>query len=148
MYVLVANMIIYTTIRKSQYERLFYNQQASMTEIDEGAYSQRSEATAEARVTVKAPVKSVVAQPKPVVSQPAKPSTPAPAKPVETEEAEDLKVKLERIETDDIVYHKKFGKGEVIKINKNEKFIHVKFMLGEKKFMFPDAFLMGFLELL
>lgn len=29
----------------------------------------------------------------------------------------------------------------------NEKFIHVKFALGEKKFVFPDAFLMGFLEL-
>ena len=31
---------------------------------------------------------------------------------------------------------------------KNEKFIHVKFTLGEKKFVFPDAFLMGFLEIL
>ena len=42
--------------------------------------------------------------------------------------------------------HKKFGKGTVVKINKNEKFIHIKFTLGEKKFIFPDAFLMGFLE--
>lgn len=49
---------------------------------------------------------------------------------------------------EDLVHHKKFGKGEVVKINKNEKFIFIKFMLGEKKFIFPDAFLMGFLELL
>ena len=55
-------------------------------------------------------------------------------------------MRLERIEAGDIVYHKKFGKGEVVKINKNEKFIYVKFMLGEKKFMFPGAFLDGFLE--
>ena len=48
-------------------------------------------------------------------------------------------------EAGDIVYHMKFGKGKVVKINKNEKFIYVKFMLGEKKFMFPNAFLMGFL---
>ena len=32
-------------------------------------------------------------------------------------------------------------------INKNEKLIHIKFTLGEKKFIFPDAFLMGFLEM-
>jgi hypothetical protein len=46
---------------------------------------------------------------------------------------------------DNIVYHKKFGKGTVAKLNKNEKFIYIKFALGEKKFVYPDAFLMGFL---
>ena len=40
----------------------------------------------------------------------------------------------------------KFGKGTVVKINKNEKFIHTKFTAGEKKFIYPDAFIMGFLE--
>ncbi|MDY4562011.1 MAG: GIY-YIG nuclease family protein [Candidatus Cryptobacteroides sp.] len=134
-----------TTIRKSQYEKLFYNQQASMSEVDEGAYTQRSETDTEPRVAVKTPVKLVVVQPKPIVSQPIRPVTTAVAKPVHNDEAEDLKARLEKIETGDIVYHKKFGKGKVVKINKNEKFIYVKFMLGEKKFMFPDAFLMGFL---
>ena len=42
---------------------------------------------------------------------------------------------------------KKFGKGDIVKINKNEKFIYVKFWGGEKKFIFPDAFKMGFLEI-
>lgn len=135
-----------TTIRKSQYEKLFYNQQASMSEVNEGAYTQISESTTEPRVTVKTPVKSVVAQPKPVVAQPVKTAASEVAKPVHTDEAEDLKARLEKIETGDIVYHKKFGKGEIVKINKNEKFIYVKFMLGEKKFMFPGAFLDGFLE--
>ena len=135
-----------TTIRKSQYERLFYNQQSSMSEVDEEAYTQRSETATEPRVTVKTPVKSVVAQSKPVVAQPVKPAASEVTKPVHTEEAEDLKARLEIIAAGDIVYHKKFGKGEVVKINKNEKFIYVKFMLGEKKFIFPDAFLMGFLE--
>lgn len=59
---------------------------------------------------------------------------------------QDLEAKLETIGIDSTVIHKKFGKGMVVKINKNEKFIHVKFTLGEKKFIFPDAFLMGFLE--
>ena len=45
-----------------------------------------------------------------------------------------------------IVHHKKFGEGRVVKIINNEKFIHVKFTIGEKKFVYPDAFMMGFLE--
>ena len=134
-----------TTIRKSQYEKLFYNQQASMSEVDEEAYTQRSETTTEPQVAVKAPAKPAVVQPKPVVAQPVKTTASEVAKPTHTDEAEDLKARLEKIEAGDIFYHKKFGKGEIVKINKNEKFIYVKFMLGEKKFMFPDAFLMGFL---
>ncbi len=63
-----------------------------------------------------------------------------------TQTIHDLETKLESIGVDNNVIHKKFGKGTVVKINKNEKFIHVKFTLGEKKFIFPDAFLMGFLE--
>lgn len=58
----------------------------------------------------------------------------------------DLDAKLETNCVDSTVIHKKFGKGTVVKINKNKKFIHIKFTLDEKKFIFPDAFLMGFLE--
>ena len=35
---------------------------------------------------------------------------------------------------------------ECVVVGKIDKFIHVKFTLGEKKFVFPDAFLQGFLE--
>ncbi len=94
-----------TTIRRTEYEKLFYNQQSSMTNIDYGSYS-RSDVSEE----VKRP-----------------------------------EAKLETIGVGSSVLHKKFGKGVVAKINKNEKFIYVKFMLGEKKFIFPDAFVMGFL---
>ena len=47
----------------------------------------------------------------------------------------------------DILVHKKFGTDKVVRMNKNEKFIHVRFLEGEKKFVFPDAFLSGFLSL-
>ena len=63
----------------------------------------------------------------------------------EKQAVQDLETKLESIGIDSTVLHKKFGKGTVVKINKNEKFIHIKFTLGEKKFIFPDAFQMGFL---
>jgi hypothetical protein len=60
----------------------------------------------------------------------------------------DIKAQLDALTMDSIVHHKKFGKGTIVKLNKNEKFIHIKFALGEKKFVYPDVFLMGFLELI
>ena len=65
-----------------------------------------------------------------------------------TKEDSDLKKQLEKLAVDSTVVHKKFGKGTVVKINKNEKFIYVRFALGEKKFMFPSAFLSGFLKIM
>ena len=49
----------------------------------------------------------------------------------ESQTMHDLEAKLESIAIDSTVIHKKFGKGSVVKINKNEKFIHIKFTLGE-----------------
>ncbi|MBR2458492.1 MAG: hypothetical protein IKB39_04175 [Bacteroidaceae bacterium] len=65
----------------------------------------------------------------------------------ESQTEEELRERLDTIRAGSKVIHKKFGKGDVVKINKNEKFIYVRFWGGEKKFIFPDAFLMGFLEM-
>ena len=45
-----------------------------------------------------------------------------------------------------IVIHKTFGEGTVTKIDKAQKHICVKFVVGEKTFIFPDAFKNGFLR--
>ena len=138
-----------TTIRKTQYERLFYNQQSSMSAIDYSTYTQTTESPKEVRPVNREIAKPAAVQPKPAVStQPTKPLVVPVSKPEPASGPDDLRARLEKIEVEDLVHHKKFGKGEVVKINKNEKFIFIKFMLGEKKFIFPDAFLMGFLELL
>ena len=140
-----------TTIRKTQYEKLFYNQQSSMSEVDYSAYSRNSEVAEEKRAEQqRTAVKVERPQPKPVVQpQPTRSAVPAsPKSSVAPNNAEfDLKTQLESLAVDSTVLHKKFGRGTVVKINKNEKFIHIKFTLGEKKFIFPDAFLMGFLEM-
>ena len=65
----------------------------------------------------------------------------------ESQTEDELRERFDTIRAGSKVIHKKFGKGDVVKINKNEKFIYVKFWGGEKKFIFPDAFLMGFLEM-
>lgn len=138
-----------TTIRKTQYERLFYNQQSSMSAIDHSTYTQTTESPKEVRPVNRETVKPAAVQAKPAVAtQPTKPLVVPVSKPESASGSDDLRARLEKIEVEDLVHHKKFGKGEVVKINKNEKFIFIKFMLGEKKFIFPDAFLMGFLELL
>lgn len=110
-----------TTIRRTQYERLFYNQQSSAAgEV----YSAQEPAAA--------PRKSAGA-----VSGYAVPAiSPKPS-------ASGISIKA-----GDTVLHKKFGKGEVVRLDRNGKYIFVKFALGrEKKFIFPDAFTVGFLEL-
>ena len=136
-----------TTIRMTQYEKLFYNQQSSMSDIDYSAYSKSSQPGEDKRAEhQKTAVKAEQIQTNIVQPQTAK-STAVTKSSHETKAGQNLESKLETIGIDSIVIHKKFGKGTVIKINKNEKFIHIKFTLGEKKFIFPDAFLTGFLEM-
>ena len=124
-----------TTIRKTQYEKLFYNQQSSMTAVDSNSYSSQ-------------PViaKVVREESKPIFQQPAK-ETVTVVPPSKPQPPQDVEVQLEAVDVDSVVVHKKFGRGIVVRIDKNVKFIHVKFAFGEKKFIFPDAFLMGFLEI-
>lgn len=46
-----------------------------------------------------------------------------------------------------IVIHAKFGEGKIIKKLSNGKYITVAFAAGEKNFVFPDSFAVGFLRL-
>ena len=140
-----------TTIRREQYERLFYNQQTSMTTVDSSSYL-RVENDAESKPKAKRMSPEVPPMRKPIVSSHLVAAEPAPEplRPMVDEDqatdVEALKERLASLEAGDSVVHIKFGTGKVVRMNKNEKFIHVRFLEGEKKFIFPDAFLMGFLE--
>ncbi len=169
-----------TTIRRTQYERLFYNQQASMTEVDYTSYTRVAEDSEEKKrpatragevrlMSTSKPVsasQSVLVVPPNPVAQPIlatqpnlatqpKPTTqtnPVKSVPVSVSQPQpsiepDLEAKLATLAPGSIVIHKKFGEAKVVKIDKSAKFIHIKFFtLGEKKFLFPDAFYQGFLE--
>ena len=126
-----------TTIRKSQYEKLFYNQQDSMNEVENSVYSKSVEAVEDKRNKTKTDVNTQVVKPAAVTQT-------TSSRPFDKNA--ELMAKLERVTVGSIVSHKKFGKGTVVKLNNNDKYIYIKFALGEKKFVFPDAFLMGFLE--
>ena len=174
-----------TTIRKEQYEKLFYNQQSSMTQVASDSYSKGTETVNKKQTeqgttkyeklfysrqssmtqvasdsyskgteivnkkqTEQGTTKALQPHSVPIVqSRSVNELTTAKSPSVQsTKEDSDLKKRLEKLAVDSTVVHKKFGKGTVVKINKNEKFIYVRFALGEKKFIFPDAFQMRFLE--
>jgi hypothetical protein len=149
-----------TTIRRTQYEKLFYSQQSSMTDVDYGVYSRQTEDTDTRRVESGAREKRLathVREEQVKYESKVKASTETVAVPAITPQQvqsqkpalseDELKLKLESLVVDSTVIHKKFGEGKVIKFNRGEKFVYVKFWGGEKKFIYPDAFLMGFLEM-
>ena len=59
----------------------------------------------------------------------------------------EIEEKLKKLTVGSNVRHKKFGEGQVTKISTNDKSIHVMFSIGEKRFVYPDAFHMEFLEI-
>ena len=145
-----------TTIRKTQYEKLFYNQQASMSDVDASVYSKPAEVVMHRSEEEKQKNKEEFARVREYNVQPAASSRAAePAvstgqsksvsSPLGGNEGGLLEAKLATLDVNSRVLHPKFGAGIVV--SKTDKFIHVKFTLGEKKFIFPDAFLMGFLEM-
>jgi hypothetical protein len=130
-----------TTIRRTQYEKLFYNQQSSMTSIDKNAYASVSEPSSrKIENKTEAPVI------KHREEKSSFPTTKVRMDEVHQQLQEKDMDKFTALSEGSIVHHKKFGEGRVVKIINNEKFIHVKFTIGEKKFVYPDAFMMGFLE--
>ena len=122
-----------------------------MSDVDTSVYSKyvepvtaRSEAQKQANKEEFARVREYNTQPiatpraaEPVVSS-------QTTKPTASQAEQVLKAKLEALTEGSTVLHTKFGRGVVV--SKTDKFIHIKFTHGEKKFVLPDAFLMGFLE--
>ena len=131
-----------TVIRREEYERLFYNQQATMTAPDfaEAIPEDFEPVADEIAATDETEEESV---------QTAAPSSFAQsvyttvAKPAEKEDEPDLSA----VTVGSLVIHPKFGEGKVVKIDKRSKYIHVVFSVGEKTFGLYNAFKMGFLRL-
>lgn len=141
-----------TVVRRAEYEQLFYNQQATMEapliipvpEIEEiPVPAQKPVTTAPKTTTVIKPTTTTPRTTPSVTAQygvkPAAPTT-QPAAKVEEFVAPD-------VQDGSVVLHKTFGEGTVTKIDKAQKHIRVTFAVGEKTFIFPDAFKMGFLKM-
>lgn len=107
-----------TTIRKEQYEKIFYNQPSAISEninSANSAYSSSEQGSGDS------------------------PTTQLPTDDVENTYSD--------VEAGCNVHHDKFGSGTITKIDRENNYVYVKFFIGEKKFNFPDSFQRGFLKL-
>ena len=135
-----------TTIRKEEYERLFYNQQATMTAPD-------IQDTLSEDFTLPFDDSEIAAsddmEDEEVASHSAVGDTATSATPTDTtatdKAEEDIDLSAVKIGTK--VIHAKFGEGTVVKIDKRSAYIHVAFSVGEKTFGLYNAFKMGFLKI-
>lgn len=106
-----------TVIRREEYERLFYNQQSSLTGSHDSEKSPSAPPPADVAVTV---VHSEV---------------PPKAQPVSPEVA-----------VGTAVAHKTFGDGVIVGIDETRRYVRVAFAAGEKTFVMPSCFEQGFLS--
>lgn len=133
------------SIRKEEFDRLFYNQQNSMTGAAAGAVPPepaKPDSTPKSveKVTVAVGAKPALVTEQYGYSKPEPPKQVQPAKPA----PEAVEIDLSGIAVGSIVKHKMFGSGKVTKLD--SKYIRVEFDKGEKIFLFPDCFKNGFLS--
>ena len=137
-----------TVIKREEYERLFYNQQATMDAPRDVPTFTTAAPRPEKKVVAAPPapkpqptpvVKPVETKPNPVVvTAPAKPKAPEP---------QASAFDYSKIQLGVIVVHKIFGEGTVNWIDAKRTFFRVKFTNGEKPFAMADTFEKGFLSL-
>ena len=135
-----------TTIRKEEYEKLFYNQQATMTapDIQDTLSEDFTLPFDDSEVAASDDMESKeIASPSAVIDTT---SSGTPTDTATTDKAED-DIDLSAVTVGTKVIHAKFGEGTVVKIDKRSKYIHVVFSVGEKTFGLYNAFKMGFLKL-
>lgn len=128
-----------TSIRKEEYNRLFYNQQASMA-----ADEPEEEDIPDIPVKPAPKPSPTAAKPQSVTAQFGFKS-PEPEKPKPMATKKEPEIEAPEVTVGMKVYHKAFKDGTVVKFDGS--FLTVRFDMGEKKFMYPAGFTGGFLEI-
>jgi len=126
-----------TVLRREEYDALYSKQQATMTDFEQIVIPEKF------RTNIAKVDKTPAINHKQTVA--------ATLTPKQTTKEDNAKKKLEQL-LDKVtvgaeVTHKKFGDGTIVRIDKTQKRMRITFTVGEKIFMFPDAFLLGFLQL-
>lgn len=127
-----------TVLRREEYEALYSKQQATMTDFENILIPEKYRADKGNDDGATAKTKNVANGTNAV----------ADAVPVEDDSVQKaLEEMLAKVEVGITVSHKKFGDGTVSWMSNDGKYIRIKFSVGEKQFVFPDSFVLGFLEL-
>ena len=135
-----------TTIRKEEYEKLFYNQQATMTApiIQDTISEDFTLPFDDSEIAASDDMKDEEIVFSSAVDYTANNGT-ATGSPTPDKAEEDIDLSAVTVGTK--VIHAKFGEGTVVKIDKRSAYVHVAFSVGEKTFGLYNAFKMGFLKI-
>ncbi len=135
-----------TTIRKEEYEKLFYNQQATMTapNIQDTLSEDFTLPFDDSEIAASDDMKDEEVVSPYTVGDTENSVTPTDAAATDKTEED---VDLSAVTVGTKVIHAKFGEGTVVKIDKRSAYVHVAFSVGEKTFGLYSAFKMGFLRL-
>lgn len=123
-----------TVLRREEYELLYSKQQATVTDLTNAVISEPETKKMPKGILENSTVES---EKRPVFNKTTTEPTP---------EKNWDKI-LAPIGVGSAVKHKTFGIGTVVWMDKLKKYIRVKFDAGEKQFIFPDAFIGGFLNI-
>lgn len=143
-----------TVIKREEYDRLFYNQQASMEQpaifevpvaADDVPVSERKPSIASSPVH-KGSVGQIKSNEQQLVTAQYGIKTSIPKSMVREDSPEYNTDYVMNIAEGTSVIHNTFGAGIVTKMDKAKKHIRVTFAIGEKTFVFPDAFREGCLK--
>ena len=130
-----------TVLKREEYEKLFYNQQATM-EANQNEDISDEEIVIEKPTPISKPV--ATAKPSLVTAQYGVKAPVAEQPKVEKVKEPEPEMDLSAVKIGATVNHKIFGEGVIAKLN--DKHIYVEFKAGQKNFIFPDAFKQGFLK--
>lgn len=138
-----------TVVKRAEYDQLFYNQQATMEAPTAGeAPAVKDGPLPDGKPPLAGPVRPDAPPAEPKTAGPlAAPQYGArPAAAADSQAAGPAEPEAPDVRDGAVVVHKSFGEGTVTKLDKARKHIRVKFAVGEKTFIFPDAFNTGFLR--
>ena len=136
-----------TVLKRSEYDELFAKQQATMVDFVELMIPDTSEKKTAS--TNAKPVTKKESEKKQVAVTVAVPKNNSIAGKTGMSQAEIRKWEtiLSKVKSGSKVSHKTFGTGSVVALKDNMKKIEVRFGAAVKTFIFPDAFIKGFLTL-
>ena len=139
-----------TVIKREEYDKLFYNQQSTLG-LDDSTPEEIIENGAEILPIGSKSDSSKFKGTYVTAQYGINPPLPKAAEEQDTfggsaKTKEKKEENIPDIFVGDMVRHKNFGDGTVTKLDKAGKHIRVKFSVGEKTFIFPDAFKQGFLK--
>lgn len=135
-----------TTIRKEEYEKLFYNQQATMTapDIQDTIPQNFTPPFDDSEIAASDDMEDEEVVSTSAINNTANSATSTDT--MATDKAEE-DIDLSDVTVGTKVIHAKFGEGTVVKIDKRSAYVHVAFSVGEKTFGLYNAFKMGFLKI-